>query len=375
VNTRQTEWVLQLAGLILWAVVGFPVVVRLAEGSAQPGDVGWLLIHLAWGAAFAWASSARIAPRVGTRALLALQTVGGLVLILADNGVSEPALLSVVAAQLPFVLRPGPAFVWVVVQTIALGVILAGHVPAWAAHATGMFSLQLFAFGAGHLAASESRARCELAIANAELRANRDLMAESSRLGERLRIARELHDTLGHHLTALSLNLEVASHVATGKAAEHVDKAHALTRLLLAEVRDVVGPLREPSPLDVAGALRTLAAAIPTPAVHLDLRGDLAVDDPVVAQAVVRCVQEAMTNAIRHAAARNLWIEVARDQGELRVRARDDGRGVSGVRPGNGLRGMRERVEEVGGRLELESQSGHGFEVRARVPVTASLAS
>jgi signal transduction histidine kinase len=91
-----------------------------------------------------------------------------------------------------------------------------------------------------------------------------------------------------------------------------------------------------------------------------------------VAQAIVRCVQETMTNAIRHAAARNLWIEVAREAGEVRVRARDDGRGAVGLRPGNGLLGMRERVEQVGGRLELESRPGHGFEVRARLPAPLS---
>jgi signal transduction histidine kinase len=280
--------------------------------------------------------------------------------------------LAVVAAQLPFLHRPRVAFAWVVGQTLVVAAVAATRISDWMLTAVSYFALQLFAFAAGQLAASEMAARWQLAVANAELRANRDLMTESSRMAERVRIARELHDTLGHHLTALSLNLEVARHVTEGRAREHVETAHTLARLLLAEVRNVVGPLREPSRIDVAAALRALAAAIPSPAVHLDLRGDLVVEDPAVAQAIVRCVQETMTNAIRHAAARNLWIEVAREAGEVRVRARDDGRGAAGLRPGNGLLGMRERVEQVGGRLELESRPGHGFEVRARLPAPLS---
>src|SRR3546814_12036878 len=75
---------------------------------------------------------------------------------------------------------------------------------------------------------------------NSELRATRALLAESSRLSERMRISRELHDLLGHHLTALSLNLEVATHVSSGKAQEHVRQAHTLAKLLLTDVREAV---------------------------------------------------------------------------------------------------------------------------------------
>src|SRR5204863_1503702 len=98
------------------------------------------------------------------------------------------------------------------------------------------------------------------ARANAELHATRALLVEDSRVAERLRISRDLHDTLGHHLTALSLQLEVASRLASGPAAERVTEAHAITRLLLGDVRDVVSRLRESSHFDVAAAIRTLAA-------------------------------------------------------------------------------------------------------------------
>lgn len=95
------------------------------------------------------------------------------------------------------------------------------------------------------LARSERDAREELARANAELVARQSLLAESSRIAERLRISRDLHDTLGHHLTALSLQLDVAARLASGQAAAHVREAHAITRLLLGDVRDVVSRMRD----------------------------------------------------------------------------------------------------------------------------------
>src|SRR3546814_12823550 len=79
-----------------------------------------------------------------------------------------------------------------------------------------------FVFVTGLVAKQQVEARDEQRQLNSELRATRALLAESSRLSERMRISRELHDLLGHHLTALSLNLEVATHVSSGKALEPV---------------------------------------------------------------------------------------------------------------------------------------------------------
>ena len=82
---------------------------------------------------------------------------------------------------------------------------------------------------------------------NAELRATRSLLEETSRVNERTRIARELHDVLGHDLTALGLQLEVATHVAPDRAGAHVAKAQEVSARLLHNVRDVVGAMRDVS--------------------------------------------------------------------------------------------------------------------------------
>jgi signal transduction histidine kinase len=191
-------------------------------------------------------------------------------------------------------------------------------------------------------------------------------------MSERVRISRELHDLIGHHLTALSLNLEVASHLVQGKAVEHVRQSQSLARLLLSDVREVVSQLREGDDIDLGSALRALIEGIPEPAIHLDIPPGFAIDDPRRAQVLLRCAQETITNTIRHARARNLWLGFARDaDGGWRMNARDDGEGSEQLETGNGLSGMRERLAQVGGLLVIETGKGKGFTLEARIPQEA----
>jgi signal transduction histidine kinase len=159
---------------------------------------------------------------------------------------------------------------------------------------------------------------------------------------ERLRIARDLHDTLGHHLTALSLQLDVAARLSEGKACVHIQQAHAITRLLLGDVRDVVSRLRETNQLDVAQAIRSMTVAPADLVLHLDLPSSLVVEEASRAETLLRCVQEIVTNTTRHAQARNLWIRLEARPDGIALHARDDGQGTDAVSYGNGLTGMRE---------------------------------
>jgi len=84
---------------------------------------------------------------------------------------------------------------------------------------------------------------------------------------------------------------------------------------------------------------------------------------------LLRCTQEIITNAVRHAGARNLWIKVRREApGIVVLEAHDDGVGADGIVVGNGLRGMRERLQQCGGELQIETRRGQGFRLRASVP-------
>ena len=120
---------------------------------------------------------------------------------------------------------------------------------------------------------------------------------------------------------------------------------------------------------DVEKVYLALVSGVPEPMIHLDLPAELAMTDPRRAQVLLRCAQEMITNSVRHARAKNLWISLTQDaEGEV-LTARDDGRGVNNVETGNGLNGMAERLRQLGGELKIESSPGAGFSLRAWIPV------
>jgi signal transduction histidine kinase len=231
------------------------------------------------------------------------------------------------------------------------------------------FGISLFTAMGSLVALRQHRARDELRKVNSELKATQALLAENTRIAERVRISRELHDLVGHHLTALTLNLQVATHLVEGKALEHVEQAHSLSRLLLADVREVVSELRRDDKVDIAEALQTLVQGVPEPRIHLDLQSGLALTEPSRAQVLLRCAQEMISKTVRHAAARNLWIKLVMDEKGVSLTARDDGRGVDQLEAGNGLNGMSERLKQIGGKLDVDSSPGNGFSLHAWVPI------
>jgi len=300
-----------------------------------------------------------------------------------------------VAVQLPFMMPLRQARRWLVVQcAVLIAAALTSvwlkdfvpvdsltHVPlAISVPGTILYMLALawFAFGAGYLAVSETRSHRELDRVNAELMATQSLLSDETRLAERLTISRELHDVVGHHLAGLSINLQLASHLVEGPASEPVNEAHLVAKLLLAEVREVVGGLRDPRQTDLRHAFELLASGIVAPRIHLALPEDLDRLDPVCAHIFFRCLQEAITNAIKHSRARNLWAELQQSSAGWELLVRDDGCGTDRIGAdrisrGNGLKGMAERLQEVGGQLRLESHLGEGFTLRAYIPISGDL--
>jgi signal transduction histidine kinase len=372
-----TDRLSSIAGLGTWLVNGIPAVLSAVGDPgllASPSWQVWWGAYLVFGVAF-WAISSGRLDRLSLtahRALLGVQTLLVAAAMAAQPGYGITAILLIITASHAahvWSLRAGT--VWVVVQSVPLAAAsyaAYGDVANAAIQTLAYVGFQVFALVTTHTAIREGRSRRELARLNAELEATQRLLEESSRAQERLRISRELHDLLGHHLTALILNLDVASRVTTGKGQEPLQKAHAVAKLLMADVRSAVSRLREDDELHLSAALTALAANIPRPTVHLDVQPDLAVTDVRHAQVVVRCVQEAITNAIKHADARNLWIAVAREGDEIAVHAHDDGHGARDLQVGHGLAGMRERLEAVGGRLQVRTSPGAGFTLDAWLP-------
>lgn len=219
----------------------------------------------------------------------------------------------------------------------------------------------------------------ELRAAQAELEAARARDAELAALRERERLARDLHDSLGHALVSISVQLEAIQRlyrVDPERAAGQVEALKGVTRAAMDELRRSLDGLRAPGlgerPLDEA--LRMLSVETGKRSgleVSCSVAGEAQRLLPPVAEALWRVAQEALTNVARHARAQRVevWLEVAPTSAVLRVR--DNGRGLANgadEEPGHyGLQGLRERLEGVGG--ELSVRSDRGVTVEARVPL------
>jgi signal transduction histidine kinase len=219
-----------------------------------------------------------------------------------------------------------------------------------------------------HYARSAERARDALARVNADLLATRALLADSARDAERLRVARELHDVAGHKLTAMRLNLRAlaADPALAGRA--DVALVDRLAGELLGDIRQVVQSLRDDRGLDLATALRALAAPFPRPSLHLTIEPGVRVTDPAVAETVLRLAQEALTNAARHAGAERVWLRIDSGEPGLRIDIHDDGQCGAAIREGNGMAGMRERLAVLDGSLEVGRTRDGGLRLLARLP-------
>jgi signal transduction histidine kinase len=221
-----------------------------------------------------------------------------------------------------------------------------------------------------------------IAERDATRRAMTDTLREQAATHERARIARELHDVVAHHVSMVAVQAETARLTTPGMPPEGRERLAAIgdtARDALAEMRRLLGVLRTdvagdaeraPQPglerLDelVAGALSAGTA------VRLTVRGDVVPLPPGVDLTAYRVVQEALTNARRHAPGAEVDIEIGYGDGAVRVRVRDSGPGPAGAgNDGHGLVGMHERVSMVGGTLRLGPAHGGGFAVDAVLPI------
>jgi len=292
-----------------------------------------------------------------------------------------PFLVTALAAVLlPARLALGFAFAQVLLNT---GLYVAPSSTAWLDQfglLSSMLALHGLAFGLGRMAAAEAEKRRWLQAVLAEQMSGEHLLAEQMRYSERMQIARELHDLMGHHLTALNLQLQLGgallARADTPGAGQALDRAQGVAAQLLADVREAVSQQRSSQRIDLSAALQALAEGIASTRIELAL-DDAARDlGPRAAHALLRCVQEGVTNSVRHAGARRVRVElrgVGEGGGEVTVSIDDDGRGAPNWRPGraegfgNGLSGMTERMAELGGQMRV-TRTSPGFRIELRCP-------
>ena len=376
---------LRYAGLFTWGAVGLwllifvidsrSVVPEEAHGVAPIRVLPWLVAYLLFGAVYWYVTRALDERKPGAWDHFAvfLLTACAIHVSYFSGTALGSILLMVVAGLLPWILSLKLGVVWLVVGNLAVLPIYTGPLGfplvVGVLQALGYMGFSSFVFTTALVARRQAQARDEQRRLNSELRATRALLAESVRVNERTRIARELHDLLGHHLTALSLNLEVANHLTSGAAQEHVGQAHTLAKLLLSDVREAVSQIRDGDGIDMGASLRPLAENVPALQVEMRLPEPFLLDDAERAHVLLRCTQEIITNTVRHAQASRLELEYRLSGGRVRLRARDDGRGADLGGFGNGLRGMRERLADYGGTMEIRTAPGEGFALAIDLPL------
>jgi two-component system sensor histidine kinase DesK len=365
-------------GRLAQAVAGAftPAPSPLVAGSARRDMVqalmvpGSLLALLAF-AAVTWRVMRRPAPRYPGGLLAVL----GAIAIVCDGNLGYVA-----AGQIGLLFPLRRALAWSTVLALLAGVV---HLLLVAAPLSGndyrfgiaalldgaQCALQIAITALVCASVREREGRLALAVANAELLATQAMLAETVRGSERRRIARDMHDVLGHHLTALKLHLDLAMRQPDVPVSAPLRTAGDVASSLLAEIRLLVSRERADVPIDLCGALGLLCARIPVPRVALDMDPAIAIDSPATAHAMFCCVQEAVSNTVRHAGAATMSIRLARDgAGGVVIDIADDGRGSAGAPHGNGLRGIAERVAQYGGDLLAADRQPAGFALRLRFP-------
>jgi signal transduction histidine kinase len=330
------------AALLLIYLVGFIFATRTQSAERRLPDYWPHLLMLA--ALFALLS---LGP-IGTAPVLVV--VFAVLVILAMSLRQAIVLLIVVNLALGAVFE----FLWHSSSTLQLLMIYAGF--------------QIFAAVAAHAMRRAQASAGELREVNAKLLATQSLLAESARESERLRLSRELHDVSGHKLTALKINLSVLSKDAGLAGRREFQTVKMLADELLEDLRGVVSQLRRHEGVDLRNAFERLAELLPSPRVHIEVAEDARVENAERAAALVRLAQEGLTNSAKHAGSRNVWLRLTRDSDVLQLLIEDDGRVQEPLHPGHGVQGMRERVAELGGQLDIGNASAGGLRLCARLP-------
>ncbi|MCF6288242.1 MAG: histidine kinase [Proteobacteria bacterium] len=368
----------RLAGLFIWVSLSIPIAIKmiLGENWINSQSILWLLSHISFGVGFiVLTKNLGHAKLVFEEWVLLFAMIAVIYIVnwstFSINGLFYSLIITIL---LPWIMTIKQGMLVLIMQNVLIGWQMYTGLEGWLDTEIQQiesifflffwFGVSAFSYVLSSVGCRQQNAKEEFRKLNSELRATQVLLAESSRINERLRISRELHDLIGHHLTALSLNLEVATHITEGKANEQVTKAQSIARLLLSDVRNVVSSFRNQGNLNFAQAIIELTDGIPNLNIHIDIDDDYTIEEPKLAQTMLRCSQELITNCIKHAQASNLWLKFSKEDDNIIIIIQDDGVGNTvKFREGNGLTGIRERAKQFNGDVVIIPQN-KGFAVR-----------
>jgi two-component system, NarL family, sensor histidine kinase DesK len=249
------------------------------------------------------------------------------------------------------------------------GVLAVATLEWWLLHLSGWFWFYggglSMVVGCGNIFfAQRKRANNRLQKANEEIE-------HLAKVAERERIARDLHDVLGHTLSVIILKSELARKLIDNdpeRAKSEIADVEQTSRAALADVRSTIRGYRANS---LEAELKQAKATLETAGVTVKSELEEVCLTPAQESVVALVVREALTNVVRHAQARNCFLRLTPVNGNCRIEIQDDGRGGGAVE-GNGLRGMRERIEALGGTFERENRTGTKLSIE--FPLTATKA-
>ena len=351
-----------------------------AEATAMDQPLPSIALAAAFSAvsvgAYGWIERQAPSRRHGVAAayIVVQLALGYLLYGLAGAGVGATLLLMVLVSQSVLLLPlPAAAVVAAAVPLVHIGM-------SWGdglRNGLGMFAAAAFTAVVTELLRREQRARVDLADANGRLRGYAAQAEELATTQERNRVARDIHDGLGHHLTVVQMQVQAARAVLPSdpaKADAALARAQQQATEALAEVRRSVAALREPRTMPPLGtALTALAADTSAAGVQTELQvtGIVRALPPDVEESLFRAAQEGLTNVRKHAAAGRARLLLAYgDDGTVSLEVGDDGVGTAGAVEGAGfgILGVRERAARLGGFVDVVSDPGRGTTVRVAVP-------
>ncbi|MCP3130152.1 histidine kinase [Shewanella sp. KJ2020] len=303
-------------------------------------------------------------------------------LVLTANNALLPIFLVIWASLLPEFFNRRQAIAQLLLANLIYYVLLQWQFH----HQSHVFTIviylgfQLFAYSSSQARLSERKSRLVQEQLNQQLIATRALLSQASEQQERLRISRDLHDILGHQLTALSLQLEVLSHQAPEELKSQVNQSKSLAKELLESIRTVVRAQRVQVGLDLVPPLEALMSRLPS--VTFTCKGMKPLQSAELTQALLLVLQEGISNAVRHGKADQLQLSMENSQSRLILQLSDNGvgltrgatrnisakngTGLSGTElsgtelsgtglNGTGISGMQERLKPFNGTLQLRA--------------------
>ena len=361
---RIPDWRRHWPAMSALAYALFVFVVPIVRGG------GWLIWSLAIGSfgtfAYLYVDFFRQCAGHVRRALLDLSLMAALGFALVPFNVGAAAYIVYAAGLAPMVLPPRQSAALLFALAIGVAVQMASTSGSDRLVIGGWVILLIFIVGLGNLFIGERERQ------HARLRQAREDVEEMAKVAERERIARDLHDLLGHTLSVIALKSELASKLAERdlpRAVEEIREVERVSREALKEVRAAVEGYNGRG---FSGELQSAQQALGSAGVRLDADVGPVTCSPRQETVLALALRETVTNVVRHARASVCRVALGVDHGDLVLTIHDDGIGGP-LREGNGLTGMRERVTAAGGRLDVEA--AHGVKVRIRFPSTGLAAS